>query len=209
MPSDRYFKLNEDKQQRIMGASMDEFIKSGIHDASINKIIKDADISRGSFYTYFTDKTELFGYIFRMLKTSAARMIINEVIKQKGDIFKAARKLVLRGTGNPEKAQDKTAVLFDRIMSDFGIIAHLNEVNVGDSGDIFEGLLHEIYIHMNDLKEHLSEKEFHIIADMMVVMSVKALVTIKKNPEFKDKILNVLYKQYDVMEKGIRGGALK
>lgn len=209
MPSERYFKLSDDKQQRIIEASMDEFIESGMHDASINKIIKEADISRGSFYTYFIDKTDLFEYIFGMLKMSATKLILDEVDRQGGDIFKAARELVCQGAGLAARPKDKATILFDKIMMDFGIIAHINEIPVENTGSVFGDLLGKIYGRMNGLKEHFSESEFCVLGDMMVVMSVKALVAIKRNQEMKDIILTMLFRQYDIMEEGIRGGALK
>lgn len=209
MPSERYFKLSDDKQQRIIEASMDEFISSGMHDASINKIIKDADISRGSFYTYFTDKTDLFEFIFNMLKKSATKSILDEVDRNQGDIFRAARSLVIQGVNLAGNADNKASVLLDKIMSDFGIIAHINEIPMDETYSVFSNLLRKIYSKMNELKDHIPEKEFYILGDMMVVMSIKALVAIKRNPEAKENILNLLFKQYDVMENGIKGGALK
>lgn len=209
MPSERYFKLSEDKQQRIVEASMDEFIASGMHDASINKIIKDADISRGSFYTYFIDKTDLFEYIFGMLKKSATKSILDEVDKHGGDIFEAARALVKQGAGFASKSKDKTLVLFEKIMQDFGIIAHISELPVGQTQPLLGSLLNEIYNRMNDLKEYIPQDRFIVVGDMMIVTSVKTLVAIKRNPEEKESFLKMLYMQYDIMEKGIRGGALK
>ena len=106
MPSERFFKLSEDKQQRIIEASMDEFIASGMHDASINRIIKDADISRGSFYTYFEDRNDLFNFIFSTLKHSSASIILDEIEKKHGDVFAAARSLVEREFGSLKKIKD-------------------------------------------------------------------------------------------------------
>ncbi len=209
MPSERYFKLSDDKQQRIVEASMDEFIASGMHDASINKIIKDADISRGSFYTYFIDKTDLFEYIFGMLKKSATKSILQEVDKQGGDIFAAARELVRQGAGLASKSKDKTLILFEKIMHDFGIIAHISGLPMNQTQPLLGSLLDEIYNRMNDLKEHIPQERFIVVGDMMIVTSVKTLVAIKRNPEEKESFLKMLYAQYDIMEKGIRGGALK
>ena len=93
-------------------------------------------------------------------------------------------------------------------MSDFGIITHLNEVNVAGSGRFFHDMLLAIYPEMNDLKDCFCEDDFYILGDMMVILSVKALVAVKRNPEVKTGILDVLYKQYEIIEKGIRGGAL-
>lgn len=208
MPSERFFKLSEDKQQRIIEASMDEFIASGMHDASINRIIKDADISRGSFYTYFEDKNDLFNFIFSTLKHSSASMILDEIEKKNGDVFAAAKALVERGSVADDK-KDKTTILFDKLMSDFGIMAHISEIPREKAVSQFTELYRKIYAGMNDLKEDIPENKFFILADMMIMASINALVAIKRDPGLKNEILGVLYKQYEIMEKGIKGGALK
>ena len=208
MPSERFFKLSEDKQQRIIEASTDEFIASGMHDASINRIIKDADISRGSFYTYFEDKNDLFNFIFSTLKHSSASMILDEIEKRHGDVFAAAKALVERGSVADDK-KDKTTILFDKLMSDFGIMAHISEIPREKAVSQFTELYRKIYAGMNDLKEYIPENKFFILADMMIMASINALVAIKRDPGLKNEILGVLYKQYEIMEKGIKGGALK
>ena len=68
MPSERFLRLNEEKRKRILEAAYKEFAQHPMEDVSINRIIKDADISRGSFYTYFEDKHDVLMYIMRSHK---------------------------------------------------------------------------------------------------------------------------------------------
>ena len=56
MPSNTFFRLPEEKRQRLLDAAWEEFSRVSFADASINQIIRAANISRGSFYQYFTDK---------------------------------------------------------------------------------------------------------------------------------------------------------
>ena len=70
MPSERFLKLKEDKKGRILEASLNEFTAEGYNDASINQIIKGADISRGSFYTYFEDKKDFEAVVSFTLQAS-------------------------------------------------------------------------------------------------------------------------------------------
>ena len=51
MPSERFLKLEKEKQERIIRAARREFSHVPYEQASINKIIRYAGISRGSFYT--------------------------------------------------------------------------------------------------------------------------------------------------------------
>ena len=63
MPSNTFLNLPEDKQNRLMDAASREFSAKPYNEASINKIIQEAGIPRGSFYMYFQDKEELFRYL--------------------------------------------------------------------------------------------------------------------------------------------------
>lgn len=64
MPSDRFYRLPGEKKQLIREAAVREFARVPFDKASINQIIQNAGISRGSFYTYFEDKQDLLEFIF-------------------------------------------------------------------------------------------------------------------------------------------------
>lgn len=59
MATEQFFKLKEEKQHTILEAGKHEFEVFPYSDASINRVIKVANISRGSFYLYFKDKNDL------------------------------------------------------------------------------------------------------------------------------------------------------
>ena len=59
MPSQTFFNLDYSKQKKLLDAAKQEFYKVPYTEVSINKIIQTAEISRGSFYTYFVDKNDL------------------------------------------------------------------------------------------------------------------------------------------------------
>ena len=46
-----------------MRAALDEFAQHGFHDASLNRVIEAAGISKGSLYYYFDGKEDLFAYV--------------------------------------------------------------------------------------------------------------------------------------------------
>jgi len=63
MPTILFESLPKVKQEKIIKAGIEEFSKLSYEQASINSIIKMANISRGSFYQYFQDKEDLYVYI--------------------------------------------------------------------------------------------------------------------------------------------------
>ena len=63
MATKTFLKLPQEKRERILEAAWAEFETVSFAEASINRIIRRAGISRGSFYQYFTDKEDLFIYL--------------------------------------------------------------------------------------------------------------------------------------------------
>lgn len=49
----------------ILRAAVDEFAARGFHDASLNRVIEAAGISKGSMYYYFDGKEDLYAYAAR------------------------------------------------------------------------------------------------------------------------------------------------
>lgn len=49
-----------------MSAALDEFAAHGFHDASLNRVIDAAGISKGSMYYYFDSKEDLYSHVARV-----------------------------------------------------------------------------------------------------------------------------------------------
>jgi AcrR family transcriptional regulator len=62
----RFAKLPPAQQQTILRAALEEFAAHGFHDASLNRIIEVAGISKGSMYYYFDGKEDLFAHVTRV-----------------------------------------------------------------------------------------------------------------------------------------------
>ena len=89
MPSETFFRLPEEKRQRLMDAAWEEFTRTPFADASINKIILKARIPRGSFYQYFEDKNDLFSHLVRPIQKYFFDLARQEVESVRGDLFAA------------------------------------------------------------------------------------------------------------------------
>lgn len=63
MPTERFYRLSKEKQNLIYEAARKEFARVPYEKVSINQIVKNAEISRGSFYTYFEDKDDAMKYV--------------------------------------------------------------------------------------------------------------------------------------------------
>lgn len=92
MPKQTFFNLKDEKRQRIIDAAEREFSQCPLYESSINNIIKDAKIPRGSFYQYFDDLSDLYGYYFSLILEDIQENLIDSVQEADGDIFSAVKK---------------------------------------------------------------------------------------------------------------------
>lgn len=62
--NEKFFKMDVDKQNRILNAAIDEFAVYGYDRASTNNIVKNAGISKGLLFHYFGNKKELYRFLY-------------------------------------------------------------------------------------------------------------------------------------------------
>ena len=89
MPSSTFLNLPAQKQEKLLEAATREFSRRPYTEASINQIIKDAGIPRGSFYMYFTDKEDLFRYLLSGYVDQMVMVLEEALLREHGDIFAA------------------------------------------------------------------------------------------------------------------------
>lgn len=88
MPSSTFFNLPESKRARLMYAARAEFARVPFAEVSINRIVRAAAISRGSFYQYFSDKRDLLNYLLCDYREALAQRALSS-LGAHGDLFQA------------------------------------------------------------------------------------------------------------------------
>ncbi len=101
MPKPTFFNLPEEKRQRLIDVSLEEFASNDYESASISKIVSLTGIAKGSLYQYFEDKLDLYRYLLEL------------AVKKKGEFMAAAK-----------PPQDKDLPLFEFIRWMFHEMAH-------------------------------------------------------------------------------------
>lgn len=89
MPSSTFLNLPAEKQEKLLEAATREFSHKPFNEASINQIIKEAGIPRGSFYMYFQDKEDLFRYLVKGYMDQMLMLLEECLLRNQGDIFRA------------------------------------------------------------------------------------------------------------------------
>ncbi len=90
----KFHSLESEKQERIINVALKEFAKNGYDKASTNEIVKEAGISKGSLFNYFSNKKELYlfllDYVAKVIEQIYAQVDWNEP-----DFFERMRQLGL------------------------------------------------------------------------------------------------------------------
>lgn len=75
MPKQTFYNLSLEKQQNLFDACIKEFSQFPYSQASINQIIKYANISRGSFYQYFDDKWDAYEMMIQRIAQEKMKLL--------------------------------------------------------------------------------------------------------------------------------------
>lgn len=86
MPKETFFKLDEEKRNKIIEGSVKEFAKANFKEVKVSSIINAAGIPRSSFYDYFIDKMDLYRYILELIGKKK-QTYLKESHLEHGDFF--------------------------------------------------------------------------------------------------------------------------
>ncbi len=81
---DREFK----NKKKLMDAALDEFSNHNYRQASLNRIIKKAKVSKGSFYFHFKDKKSLYLYLFEEVGKVKIKFFNDNSVENKNIVIK-------------------------------------------------------------------------------------------------------------------------
>jgi len=205
IPTQTFFNLDQDKQQRIVSCAIDEFSKRDFETAKLSNIIKDAKIPRGSLYQYFKNKKDL--YLYLMDITAKEKMsYMGNLLSNPMDLpfFELFHKLYLAGiefaSGNPKMVKMTSLLLqnkgeiYDAVFSN----------NLHLARDLYESMIKRD----QELGRIRNDIDSCILADLIIDMTVNISVNqIDKYNEFKyDKMLERVTQVMKIFEHGVMKG---
>lgn len=204
MPKETFYRLPDEKRERIMAAAEREFLENSFEAASINRIIKEAAIPRGSFYQYFEDKKDIFLYIVDTHKNEAFDFVENFIKDCNGDIFAFMRMAMdcIISAGFSEKMNGMKRMfsqpwVFDMIVSD-RMKGKLEEAKT-PKGIMFK------YIDKNSLNVESDDEILSLInifASISLGLFFKIFIMGKNGIECdSEKVRETVYGEIDTLEK--------
>ena len=199
MPSSTFMNLPPEKQEKLLEAATREFSSRPFNEASINQIIKEAGIPRGSFYMYFQDKEELFRYLLRGYVDQMVMVIEELLLRRKGDIFQALLDLYdyLAAKGGAQH------------LGEMGAMARILHCNQGmqktglmgmlDPGAILERLKDAVNPDLLDLRRERDLGDILGVLLSATVPMIYAGLQAGAAPELRERLENVL----DILRRGM------
>jgi len=204
LATERFEKLSQDKKQRILEAAREEFARVPYDEASINKIIKNAGISRGSFYTYFEDKNDLLRYIFCDEEEKNRQFLKELVLTHQGNFWDAITEWVEKVAYYLKEGSVQQRI---NIFTQSGIMRR-----IVDWGEAHKGLKEsKEQEQLKWFKEHLDFTNIDIKDDEKFAAMIKATHTIAGftvlnliiSPQSdEEKILKEFKLQIDILRYG-------
>jgi len=206
MPSERFLKLDKEKQERIRRAAIKELSRVPFEEASINRIIKEADISRGSFYTYFKDKMDIVRYLMSDYETRFREALVGYLDREKGDFFKMADRLyrdIIAWGKSPEFK------IIENVFPDVGMLSKVlgaeDRKKSVYSHERFLAFCHALYEHTDCSHIGIPEEDFGVFAEMVLTPTVRDAMHTCIGFKDAKKIRRAYDMQMEIIREGVSG----
>lgn len=212
MPKETFYNLPEEKRKRIEAAAIQEFKEYSYDTSSINRIVENSEISKGSFYQYFIDKKDLYKHIISIMAERKLEYMSPVLMNPfKHDIFTLIREMYKSGLSfamdNPDLLEIGNKLI---AIPSHPIYNEILKENKGKSDEVFELLLRNS-MERGEIRENLDIKMVAFILTSLNISVVDFYLKESEKKEFSQDMINEIEKVIDIMQYGIAkvGGADK
>lgn len=198
MPTETFFKLAEEKRNKIIEAGKDEFSSVSLDEASIKNIAEKAGIARGSFYQYFKSKKDLLFFILEENRETMEKKL-NRIIKESdGEIFNIYISIY----------DDMTSKCFDNMNRD--IYKRIFENLKTNDESVFEGMEEKKKQDFKNFKNLIDKSKLKIESDLDFDLIIQILNAITMSSVVRsikytspEKAREEFFKKIEFIKKGI------
>lgn len=204
MPKKIFENISKEKQDMFINAALDEFTSKSFEQVSVNSIVKKANISRGSFYTYFENKDELFNYIFIQVREERFNYA-KELIKESyGNFFVFIKKLFEYD--------------FDRFSTTnrYSLFRnYIHYIQITKKGSIKDSIIMPLngllsfkdksYSNIFNIKEYgMDEPQFLDLVEMTMIIVVNTFMKFEAESLTKEEVFKIFITRINILENGTR-----
>jgi len=189
VPNPSFFNLSEAKRNLVTSIALEEFSAASYDAASINQICKKANIAKGSFYQYFTDKLDLYAYIM-LLAIETKITFFSETLGQFKtlSLMEQIQLLFIKGI-EFAKAHPQYAALGEQFSKEYNEAAKLAVIKEGDKQA--ESLFNQMIDHAKSKGE--IDSNIDTLALNMMLQSLNGTV----NEYMLNKFGDISYRHFD------------
>lgn len=204
MPKETFYNLPQEKRNRIEDVAIQEFKEYNYDASSINRIVENSEISKGSFYQYFEDKKDLYKHIFSIIADKKLEYMSPVLMNPfKHDLFTLIREMYKSGLSfaieNPDFLKIGNNLLaipshpiYDEILKD----------NKGKSDEVFEMLL-ENSMERGEIRDNLDIKMVAFILTNLNILVVDYYLKETDIKKYNENMISEIEKVIDIMQYGI------
>ena len=202
MPKDTFFNLPNEKKEKIITSAKKEFARAGIKDSSIQKIVEDAKVPRGSFYQYFENKEDLLQFLLKEYAEEMDKNIEETIKRTNGDIF--AVFISIYNYMTMECVDNKETNFFKKIIEELKTsqdsLFYIDiKKNKSKELEKYYELTNKKNLRINNLED------FKLLVRMLQAVTKKAVVSCFKY-ESKQKAKKDFLKQIEYIKYGVLKG---
>lgn len=197
MPTATFFRLPEEKRERLLQACWAELTRVRFTDVSINRIILAAHIPRGSFYQYFEDKEDLIRFFLEAIRDYFINALRSIMTEGQGDLFAlplGAFDRFLRREGEPDTTLTRLVQIL-RINPGFDPHNFLSDCPGGLPDPLWET------VDVRFLKEPCREFAEHVFFLCVSILAHAVMVTLL-DPDQRDCQGEILRKRVEMIRSG-------
>lgn len=198
MPKATFFNLSEQKRLTLLDAIKQEFSRVPLFEASIANIVKSAEIPRGSFYQYFTDKEDAFLYVLNEFAKEKKRIFVSLLRDNEGDLFASMLQIyqmIIAEEDNLQLLRNTFLFMTHKIESTFA--RSFSEKEMNDNFQRISRLINKAKLNIANEQEL-----FHVLQIISAVTFRNLVETFAQNLSFAESMDN--YKvEMDLLQRGL------
>lgn len=192
-----FYNLPAEKREKIIDVTRREFSKGNRKKITINSVIKNAGISRGSFYQYFDDKLDLVELITEDMFSRLTDYIRDELMLNGGDIFEVPLRMFDIMINDKREYNDMLALTDDTNQNNALVADYMRyRARKPDFYEKFEECIDKSMLAVND------DEDIKCVIFMMVDAVKVAVENVRRNPKTYDKEKAMLYRKIQILKNG-------
>ena len=204
MPTQRFLNLKDSKKNAIREPAAHEFAIVPYSAVSINPIIKDTQISTGSFYTYFEDKDDLMRYMLRGFRDTLRKKVFEFLEEENGNPFRLCIRLLKDWikTGS----ERITFQIHRNLLADLSVTGQNQMFGIRGflmKDELYKSFVEELYNRLDKDRYPTTIETLCYIVDMAIMILIKSMAMYYQNPSEKETIIQVLTEEMTILERGM------